>query len=289
MHFHRDVLAICDTFPPTSFQPTAGRRLRRNAAARVHLRAWAARCCSRCAPARRRCCSRSPRPTRCSTRSRTFGATVVLHRADLVSRDDPARDRTTISFAAHVRLGRRDAACRYSYAVGERDRRPHHRRDRLDRDAAHLHRCGGRRDPSGRDRHAGAGLRRVHSRRRRRPAAARQRRAARGERPDGLPLSRRPASARVRATRLEPHRRRVSARRRRLLLVPGAHRRHDRVVRLQHRRPGSRRCAARTPAGARMRGGRRTRRSAWHDGEGVRRAARGPPATRRSPPSCKTS
>ena len=64
--------------------------------------------------------------------------------------------------------------------------------------------------------------------------AAGRGRQARRARPDRLPLPRRPAPGDLRARRLEPHRRRVLDGRRRLLLVPGAHRRHDHLLGLQH-------------------------------------------------------
>ena len=65
------------------------------------------------------------------------------------------------------------------------------------------------------------------------------------------------APARLRAGRLEPHRRRLRDGRGRLLLVPGAHRRHDHLGRLQHRRPRGRGRAARASRGGRVRRGRR--------------------------------
>src|SRR5438034_10355016 len=79
---------------------------------------------------------------------------------------------------------------------------------------------------------------------------------------------------------MERHRRRLHPRRRRLLPLPGAGGRHDRVRRLQHRRPRGRRSAA--SASRRRRGGgrRRTRRGAGHGGEGGGRA----PAWRRARP-----
>ena len=79
-------------------------------------------------------------------------------------------------------------------------------------------------------------------------SAARHDRPARRHGPDRLPLSRRSREpAALRAARLEPDRRCLLAGRRRLLLVPVAHRRHDRLVRLQ-RRPASRwrTCCSRT-------------------------------------------
>jgi 2-aminobenzoate-CoA ligase len=39
MHFHRDVLAMCDCWPPLGAEARPGRRLLRHAAARLHLRA----------------------------------------------------------------------------------------------------------------------------------------------------------------------------------------------------------------------------------------------------------
>ena len=88
-------------------------------------------------------------------------------------------------------------------------------------------------------------------------AAAGQGRAARGEGADRLPLPRRRAPGELRAGRLELHRRRVPGRRRRLVRLPGAHRRHDHLGRLQHRRPRGRERAAAAPGGGRVRRGRR--------------------------------
>src|SRR6267378_4125522 len=74
---------------------------------------------------------------------------------------------------------------------------------------------------------------------------------------------------------MEHYRRRLHAGRRRLFLLPGAHRRHDHFGRLQHRRPRSRRRAARARGGVRMRRGRRARRRPRAGREGVRRAQGG--------------
>ena len=62
------------------------------------------------------------------------------------------------------------------------------------------------------------------------------RRAAGRQGPDRMPLSRRRTPVGLCAERLEPHRRHVHPGRRRLLLLPGPQRRHDRLVRIQHRR-----------------------------------------------------
>ena len=81
------------------------------------------------------------------------------------------------------------------------------------------------------------------------------------------PCAGRPAAAispttrqtQIRAGRLERHRRHLPDGCRRLLLVPGALRRHDRLGRLQHRRPRGRVRAAGASRGRRMRRGRRRR------------------------------
>ena len=66
------------------------------------------------------------------------------------------------------------------------------------------------------------------------------------------------------------------ARRRRLLPLPGPHRRHDRLRRLQHRRPRGRAGAARPSRRRRLRRRRCARRRARHDRQGVRRPQPGP-------------
>ena len=119
-------------------------------------------------------------------------------------------------------------------------------------------RAGGR--PRGLDRHRRPGLRGADRRRRRCtscPPGEVGRLAVRGA--DGLPLPRRPAPVDLRRRRLEPHRRRVPDGRRRLLLVPGADRRHDRLVGLQHLGRRGRGRAARASGRRRVRGRRRRR------------------------------
>ena len=84
-----------------------------------------------------------------------------------------------------------------------------------------------------------------------------------------LPVPQRPAPGQLRAGRLEHHRRHVHPGRGRLLLLPGAQRRHDRLLRLQHRRPGGRGSTAGPSGGLRVRGGRRARRGPGPAGQGV--------------------
>ncbi len=68
MHFHRDVLAICDTFSARVLEPNA--TTCSSAARRSRSRSgWAGSSRSRCGSARARCCSRRHRRTRCSRRS----------------------------------------------------------------------------------------------------------------------------------------------------------------------------------------------------------------------------
>ena len=92
--------------------------------------------------------------------------------------------------------------------------------------------------------------------------------------PDRLPLSRRRPPEEIRAGRLERHRRHLPDGCRRLLLVPGALRRHDHFRRLQHRRPGGGVGAAHARRRCRVRRGRLSRRGARPDRQGLRRAAR---------------
>ena len=100
-------------------------------------------------------------------------------------------------------------------------------------------------------------------------------RPARRARSDGLPLSRRQAPGRLRARRLEPHRRRLHAGRGRPLPFRRAHRRHDRLRRLQHRRPRGRGGAACARRCRGMRGDRRAGCRARPDRRGARRVEAG--------------
>jgi 2-aminobenzoate-CoA ligase len=107
------------------------------------------------------------------------------------------------------------------------------------------------------------------------PAADGRGRQAGGEGADRLPLPGRRAPGQLRQERLELHRRRLFARCRRLLPLPLAHRRHDHLGRLQHRRARGRGRLAAPPQGGRVRRDRRRRRGARPDRQGLRRAASG--------------
>ena len=171
-----------------------------------------------------------------------------------------------------VRLRRRGAARRDAPGVQAGDRHRAPRRPRLDRDDPHLRLARGRQGPAGRDRLRDPRLSRDDPGRRRQPVPAGHRRPARGEGADRLQVPRRRPAAELRPARLERHRRRLPDGRRRLLLLPGAHRRHDHLGRLQHRRARGRVGAARAPRGRGVRRRRRAGRGARDDREGLRRA-----------------
>ena len=230
VHFHRDLLASCDTFARARARPAPDRRLQRHAAAGVHVRARRARCCSRCASAP----STAPVAARatCSTRSASTAITTLFtaptaYRA-LLARGRPGRRCTRAS----RRASRCPPACRTrgtrrpASASSTGSARP--------RCCTSSSRSPARRGAARLVRAAGAGLRGADRRRRHGDAAAGRGGQAGRARADRLPLPRRPAPGDLRARRLEPHRRRVLDGRRRLLLVPGAHRRHDHLLGLQH-------------------------------------------------------
>ena len=278
MHFHRDVMASCVCFPPHVLRAAARRRLHRQPAARVHLRA---RRPDGVPDAHRRLdgAAREGRPA-------DLLEAIAAHRAT-VCVTAPTSYRAMAAGAREKKLGARDGgSLRKCVAAGEalpggdaralegRDRHRDHRRHRRDRDVPHLHlRRRGER-AARRHRHRRARLPRARRRRRRQRRSRRHDRAPRGAGPDRLPLPERPAPGRLREGRLELHRRRLPAGRRRLLLLPVAHRRHDHLGRLQHRRDRGRRRAAAPRGRRRVRGHRPPGRRARPDRQGVRRAAR---------------
>ena len=258
MHFHRDMLAICDTFgkyvlragrddrfigsPPIAFTFGLGGLvlfpLRVGAATILLERA------SR---------GRSSAGHRQSARDHLF------HGADRLSRHAPQARGLRSFLAAQVRLRRRDLAGRDLRGVGGGDRHPHHRRARLDGDAAHLHRQPRGRHAPGRDRQAGSGLRGAGDRRGGTGGADRHAGSVGCPRSDRLPLSGRQASERICAERLERHRRHLYQGCRWLLPLSGPFRRHDHFRRLQHCRAGSGNGPVDPSGGSRMRRGRRSR------------------------------
>ena len=236
-----------------------------------------------------------------------FGAsTALIEQASppLVEGDPPPRDhdasrrpRHTARCCAGRRFDREPAACvsageplpaarcrRVDRATGIRIDRRH----RLHRDAAHLHRLarGGRARARTGTPVPGYEAMVVDEAMRTCPPArsAGSRCAARPAAATSTTRARRQYVHR----RLEPDRRRVRMRRGRLLLVRGAHRRHDHLVGLQHlaARGGER--AARARGGGRVRGRRGAGRGARPHRQGVRRAgAAASRRTTRSSPSSK--
>ena len=78
MHFHRDVIAMCDCFPRSCLQAGEGRHLLRHAAARLHLRPGRHALLSRCASALRPCWWRGSRPETLLETIQRYKATVCF-------------------------------------------------------------------------------------------------------------------------------------------------------------------------------------------------------------------
>ena len=217
MHFHRDLLIIADGYAKEVLRRDAGRRLRRLAAARLHLRPG--RACDLPAALRRgRDTARKRLAGQHGRDHRDIPGDDQLHRADRLPRHAHGHGPGRRSLlAAHRRLGRRDAAG--AGVRGLDSRRPASRSST----ASAPPRCCTSSSPTGSTtwrpahRQAGARLRGEDRRRGHERTAARHGRAAGGARPDRLPLPRRRAPARIRARRLEPDRRFLRAGRGRLL------------------------------------------------------------------------
>ena len=259
MHFHRDVLAIADTFGAHLVQARPGRRLHRHPAAGVHLRPR--RAAGLPAAGRRvaRCCSRRPRRCELAEAVERHAATVLFTAPTAYRAMLRAGCERQLRTPAPGGLGRRAPAARRSgrssaHATGVRlidgiggtemlhvfisaaddDIRPGatgravpgYRAAVLDDDGEPV------------------------------PDGTPGRLAVKG--PTGCRYLADAAAGRLRAGRLERHRRHLRPRRRRLLLVPGPQRRHDRLLRLQHRRPrggGRRSTSTPTSSSARSSGG----------------------------------
>ena len=116
---------------------------------------------------------------------------------------------------------------------------------------------------------SGFRLRGQNRRRRHERIAAGHRRQARGSRPDRMPLSRRYQAIELCPRWLESDRRYLRPRRAGPLVLRRPLRRHDRLLRLQHRRPRGRSGVADASGGGRMRRRRRARRGARHDRQGL--------------------
>ena len=197
MHFHRDVLAICDCFPRSTLAADARRR---RSAARpplgVHLRAGRPGRCSRCASAPPTVLLEAAPPDVAARRRSSESARRVCFTAPTAYRTmlAEAGDVRSVAPAASASRPASRCRCRRFEAWQRAHRHRDHRRHRRDRDAAHLHLRRGRRHAA-RARPArpipGYEARVVDDDER--AAAAGRGRPARGARADRLPLPRRRA------------------------------------------------------------------------------------------------
>jgi 2-aminobenzoate-CoA ligase len=290
LHFHRDVLAMCDCFPrsvlkpgpddifcgtpPLAFTFGLGGMLLLPAAL------GASTVLVEKADAGRRCCRRS----------RDFKATVcftapTFYRAmapQLAAKDDLGEPAKCVSAGealpdATRQLWKQATGIEIIDGIGATEMIHIFISRRRSRKAAAA--------PPARWCRA---TRRLHRRRRRQPAAAGHGRPARREGPDRLPLPRRRAPAQYVQHGWNLTGDAYSMDADGYFYLPGAHRRHDHLGRLQHRRPGGRGRAAAAPGGGRMRRGRRAGRGARPDRQGLvvlRPATPGDALARR----CRTS
>ena len=138
VHFHRDVLAMADTFAAHLLSAAAGRCVHRHPAACLHLRSGRR---ARVSTALRRCDggddgadagspARGNHPLR---RHARLHGTHGLPRPARAGRD------AGVPFGTLVRLRRRASAATYVRCLAAGDRSSHHRRHRRHRDDPHLH------------------------------------------------------------------------------------------------------------------------------------------------------
>ena len=242
MHFHRDILSIDNTFGRHILQLTADDVVAVHGAARVHLRARHAgglpaarrrvRAAHRAGRRRRSSpsCVAEHGVTVLATAPTAYRAILKAGQVDQLARAAHrgqrrrahpagglgARSATELGLAIVDGIGATEMLHIFISAAGDDIRPGRHRASRC---------------PATAPRSSTPTASRVGARRR---GPARRHRAGR------LPLPRRRPAARLRRRRLERHRRHLLQRRGRLLLLPGPHRQHDRLLRLQHRRPRGR-------------------------------------------------
>ncbi len=87
MHFHRDMLAICDGYARNVLRAGGERPLHRLAAARLHLRPRRHRAVPDVVSAPRRCCWKRPAPDDLLPAIAQHKCDDLLHGADVLSRD----------------------------------------------------------------------------------------------------------------------------------------------------------------------------------------------------------
>ena len=139
MHFHRDVMAICDTFGKHVLRPrpeTASSARRRSPS---HS-GWAAWRCSRCAPAPPTILLERRRRMSCCPRSANSAPRSASPRRPRTARCSASSPRPTFPACAHASPLANISGAR-PLTLGSRDRYPHHRRHRVHRNAAHFHRA----------------------------------------------------------------------------------------------------------------------------------------------------
>ena len=139
MHFHRDVMAMCDAFPRSCLLLGEGRHLLRHAAARLHLRPGRHAAPSRCASARPPCWWRGSRRRRCSRPSSATKATICFTAPTMYRAMAGLAKDYDLRVAEEMRLGGRGAAGCDAAAVQAGERHRDHRRHRRHRDDPHLH------------------------------------------------------------------------------------------------------------------------------------------------------
>ena len=209
MHFHRDVLAIADTF---SAHVAAADRATTSSPARRRWRspsASAAWSSSRCGPAPARCCREGhARRARRTLIARAPASRSASPRRPPTARCSPSARRGGSVDAAAGGVGRRAPRRADLARVPRRHRGQAHRRHRRDRDAAHLHLGRRRRHPARRHR---SGRARLRGRRPRRARASRCRTGTPGrlavKGPTGCRYLADPRQTVYVAERLEHHRR----------------------------------------------------------------------------------
>ncbi len=139
MHFHRDMLAVCDGFAGNVLRARPEDPFHRVGAAGLHLRFWR-RCCSRCTSARRSFSRRRNPPRRPisllqSSVSRQRSASP--RRRPIVS---SSGSRTSTICRRCANACRRARRClKHLRCLAQGHRHQADRRHRLDGDAAHLH------------------------------------------------------------------------------------------------------------------------------------------------------
>ena len=153
MHFHRDMLAICDGYAQAR-AAAPSRTTASSARRRSPSRSGSAgSCCFRCASARRRCCWKRPAAGRTARRHREISRPPsASRRRPPIAPCSAKLDGPRHFVAAQMRVGRRDAAEGDVRGLARGHRHQDPRRHRRDRDAAHLHRLARERGPRRRDR-----------------------------------------------------------------------------------------------------------------------------------------